>query len=314
MSVVLYSTDINKLKYWYECLNDTELLVYASSKKDEIFEYFYHNKKQSLLFIDYNEKDEEFLNFILRGYGHLKVAILTEALNIKEASKFLELGVDGYAHSYMKKLHLLSLVKAILEDKFWYYPEFTITFLGLQRQKSLKPVGKIYDIQNLILLDSEEEERIAVDGEDIFEGYTLTAPYESSKAKLSFNDGVRLALTQKTGVFFVDKSLFADDSLEDITVFDINKKDDIFIHLGVDKPKEKTRVDGEEKSAQKTAAYSGKLEEYDIMISKSMDGFLIIKDKIKGRDGSDLVNDKIEEFIFLDTKKSFKELYELKIS
>lgn len=57
-----------------------------------------------------------------------------------------------------------------------------------------------------------------------------------------------------------------------------------------------------------TAKYSGKYSEYEIKPSKNMPGFYLIKDLIKNRDSSDLINSKIKKIIFSDCVKTFDEM------
>lgn len=57
-----------------------------------------------------------------------------------------------------------------------------------------------------------------------------------------------------------------------------------------------------------SARYSGKYSEYEIKPSKNMPGFYIIKDKVKNRDSSDLINSKIQKIIFSDCVKSFNDI------
>lgn len=56
------------------------------------------------------------------------------------------------------------------------------------------------------------------------------------------------------------------------------------------------------------AKYAGKYSEYDIKPSKNMPGFYLVKDKVKDRDSSDLINSKIQKIIFSDCVKSFDEI------
>lgn len=57
-----------------------------------------------------------------------------------------------------------------------------------------------------------------------------------------------------------------------------------------------------------TAKYSGKYSEYEIKPSKNMPGFYLVKDLIKNRDSSDLINSKIKKIIFSDCIKTFDEI------
>lgn len=56
------------------------------------------------------------------------------------------------------------------------------------------------------------------------------------------------------------------------------------------------------------ARYSGNFDEYEIIASKNAPGFYLIRDRVQKRDGSDLISDGIDKFIFKDVEKNYQEL------
>ncbi len=310
MNLILYSKKVHLLKYWHTCLKDLEYNVYASKNKEELFEYFKKNSQKTILIMEndlIDKKQEEFLKLIKKVYKQVEICILTLNPHIKEGSKLLKLCVKGYGNAYMGKNHLKEMVKTILLDNFWYYPEFLQTFSEKVTEKKNEIIGQILQTEGLVLSTNNNEENIVTENEDVYEDSIFSSLYNNSFLSIKLLNGKNINIYGNS-IFRLEKSVFYENDLSDFCVFNEAKYFQILSHLGVAYD---SVEHNQKKYSEKIAKYSGNLEEYDIIKSNLISNFLIIKDNVKNRDGSDLVNDDIVKFIFCDSKKNYEQLCKL---
>ncbi len=293
MAIILYSKELNLLKYWFECLKNNEHKIFVSHNKEELFEYFRSHKNRQILIMDFHE-DRSFLPLLRENFSQLNICFLSKNPNIKEASELLKLGVKAYANSHGLALHLQSILQALIEDKFWYYPEVLEVLLAKPKMKKEKNIALVQNTQNLVLANNDGDEKIVVEDDEIDEDTIFTTPYKTSSTQIQLNNKKLINIVPNT-TLRLDKTIFYEKNLDSFCKFSEHEYKQILVSLGAHQP-------------QIIAKYQGNFNEYNIQKANSLKGFLVIKDTIKQRDGSDLVNQEIEKFIFADMCKSFEEL------
>lgn len=321
MAIILYSDKTYLLKSWYKSLEGLGLNIYVTKIKAELFEYFNTNKNQSILIMENDlndEKNEEFLALLKRAYTWVRVCILSFNPNLKEGSEYLKLGVKGYGNAYMHSLHVKAMIKNIINDKFWYFPEFLEAFLNKQVNINMSEIGKVSSVKNLVLAKTNDEEHIVLPDEKIYQNEIFTTPYKDSYIQLELTNK-RLIHVSGDSRIYLEKSIFVEDDLSEFCVFSKEKSIEILSYLGLvskeeileykDKRSKNEELD-EGNKEEIVARYSGKFEQYKIKSSKKLSSFLIVEDMKKNRDGCDIVNEQIDKFIFLDITKTYDELLE----
>lgn len=316
MAIILYSTKLSLLKHWHKSLEDLKIDVYVTKTKSELFEYFNANKHPTILVMqnDLNdEKNEEFLALLKRTYTWVSVCILSSNPNLKEASECLKLGVRGYGNAYMYSLHVKQMVQNINNNLFWFYPDFLEAFLDKKVEKNISQIGVVSDIKNLVLANTNEEEHIVIPDEKIYENETFITPYENSFIEFRLANNRLIHISGNDCIYF-DKTIYIQDDLSKFCIFDKEKSLEILSFLGEDEDLQRKKIIPKKTiqitSKEAVAKYNGNFQEYNIKLLKNMTDFLIIEDSVANRDGSDLINNKIDKFIFLDTTKTYEQLLE----
>lgn len=319
MVTILCAKNISLLKRWHNALDKEDEKIYIAKDKSELFDYFNSNRTPITLILENkfnDEENEEFLKLLRRTYPWVRVCILSYEPNIKEASDFLGLGVRGYGNVYMGKTHLKEVIKTLWDGNFWFYPKFLESFSHDQKKsKDIKPIGYIQNMNSLVIARTNEEERIVLVDEEIVEDELIMTPYQDSFVEIKLKSGESVRVDEDSKIF-LDRSVFEVESLSRKTVFNEDRCNEILSSLGTNsilskKVIQKVAKDEIVKEDEKRgieAIYSGKFDEYDIYPSKNLSGFIVIKDKIQGRDGSDLISDSVSRCKFLDMDKTYDEL------
>lgn len=319
---VLCASKVSILKRWHKALDSDDTKVYIAKDKSELFDYFNLNRSPITLILESkfnDEKNEEFLKLLRRTYPWIRVCILSYEPTVKEASELLGLGVRGYGNAYMNQIHLKEMVKSIWIGKFWFYPKFLDSFKHeADVEKSIEPIGRIEVIKSLVIARINEEENIILIDEDVFEDEFIMTPYEDSFVGIKLKNEEYLEIGEDSKIL-LDETTFKMQSLSKRTIFDEDKCNDILSSLGANNILLKKNIQENDASDKGVlafnesedgieAVYSGNFNEYDIYPSKNLPGFIVIKDRVERRDGSDLISASISKCIFLDTEKTYNEL------
>lgn len=316
-TVILCSLHVKVLKRWFNALKECEKDIYVARQKDELFYYFNSHKDQTVLLIDnINEEDEEFLALLKRSYPWVLVCVLSNDPNVKQANRLLSLGVKAYANVYMKALHVKNMYISVKNKTRWYLPMYLQAYKLFDEKKTSHVIGKIQNVQNLVMIKNDEEERIAFCDEDIFENELVFSPYENSSANINI-DNEQIFIANNDKIFF-DKTTFINESLDKYCIISDEMVSEILSQSGHVKPKNKQtkqilHANEVQKNTQNNiqAAYSGNFDEYEIYLSKNISGFIVIKDKQEFRDGSDLISEGVGKLIFKDLTTTYNELLKI---
>lgn len=303
---ILCASKISLLKRWNTTLKFFR--TYIAKNKSELLEFLHNHKAPIVLIIEkylFEKEDEKFLQNLRDNFPFVKICVLSNKPNIKEAQNFIKLGIKGYGNSYMYKTHLQDMVEAVWSGDFWFYPEFIEVFFPQNKLNAFRKTQAIIkEISHLAIIRDAQEERIAQINESINENETLITPYKDSYVSLNIDDKNSIELDGVSALYF-EKSVFVKSSFKDISTLNIQKVNTVLEALG-EKP---FKIANQEKSEKnKQAYYKGYLKEYVIKPSQSFSGYWIIKDSVSKRDGSDLIDKEVEYLVFKDTTKSFKDI------
>lgn len=304
---IFCASKVSLLRRWYTSLKSFN--TYIAKNKNELLEFLDTYNTPIVLIIESHlfEKDHgAFLEKLRDEFSFVKVCVLSNKPNIKEAQICIKLGVKGYGNSYMYKTHFQDMVNVVWDNKLWFYPDFITTFFPKNTKNHFQnPQATIKNISHLAIIRDEHEERIAEIGDTLKQDETIIAPYKDSHISLDIGDENNIEI-EGTDSLYLDESVFVQDSFQEKAIIDKKMANKILDMLGV-KPLKSTKNKSIKKDTS-TAQYQGYFKEYTISSSKNFKGYFIIKDTITSRDGSDLIDENIQLLVFKDCTKTFQNI------
>ena len=133
MKVGLYGTDINILQEWMTRLNNEATIL---NNADDLFDV-----SLDIVIVDYNTVFNEINALNTKGKTPAHLVVL-ETNPADATGKLLILnGVMAYGNSRMLKIHLDQLVKTVMNNKIWVYPELMNAIIKvLHINENLDPI------------------------------------------------------------------------------------------------------------------------------------------------------------------------------
>lgn len=264
----------NHINQWLKIFKKLSLKSYVKNSKSEIFDYLNSYKTPTILMLEAGLIDsEEFLALIKRSYSWIKIFILSHEPTLKEAYKYLKHDVKGYGNYFSNDNFIKNAIRVIDDDGYWYYPYFLRVFKGNDDKIQKSKIGFIKSVRDLVLIKTEDEEKIAVLGESIYAYEKIEAPNENSMITLDI-DTKEINLNAKESIF-LEESVYENRlGVEDCCFFESDKEDILSDFADKDILKLKSKTVKNSKDYLSVARYSGKREEYEIFPSKNLNTFL----------------------------------------
>lgn len=150
-----------------------------------------------------NNDIDEFVKDILAIHPEIKILILSCEPNFTEGSKYLSIGVKGYANAHMLGIHFNDAIDAIKNGNVWLYPEFIqnmITVMTKQNSVSkeidmlAKLTSKEKDVANLIYKGFTNQEIAGATGTTL---RTVKAHISAIFEKTGAKDRINLVLLMR---------------------------------------------------------------------------------------------------------------------
>lgn len=233
MNVILFANKIPLLRQLTDALSGEEIELYITKSKNELLEYFDKHKDVTIL-IASNEcvGADGFLTKLRKNYPYVKVCVISNEPNIKEANGFFKLNVKGYANAHMHPRHTREIVESLGSGRYWFYPKFIETFSPIKYTNHKKlQVGVVGEVKNIVLSRTNDEEKILSTGDEIYENETVVLPNESSKVEIKLITNEAICIQGEDKIFF-EESVFRVISLEQRVMFDEDVANEIFGYLG----------------------------------------------------------------------------------
>jgi len=116
MNIGLFSSDITIISEWQERMADTQTTVITSLK--ELLENNY-----DLIIADFDTVSNDINTLFIQAKTPAHLVVFEKAPANATGKMLIQNGVMAYGNTRMLRLHLDQLIKAVLSDKIWVYPE-----------------------------------------------------------------------------------------------------------------------------------------------------------------------------------------------
>jgi DNA-binding NarL/FixJ family response regulator len=136
-----------------------EIVCYSKNKKlTELYPEFIHvqdeksfeRKESYILVLDkevVKNEVEEFLIYMETFFTCKAIFILSSSPNFEEGTHLLTLGIKGYGHIYMQKIHMYEALESIEKGNIWLYPHFIQQMIqNFAHQNSFETKSNLLDL------------------------------------------------------------------------------------------------------------------------------------------------------------------------
>ena len=128
MKIVLCSTRDSVRERWRSLLQKHNYSVYQASSP-QVLQSLVHKNEQYLLLIDQSFTDFQTINTLCRKSDVLRIFVLSDNPGKEDGIKLMQIGVVGYANTYISEGRLVEAVKTVQTGRVWFNQDVLAQFI-----------------------------------------------------------------------------------------------------------------------------------------------------------------------------------------
>ncbi len=159
MKIVLCSTRDSVRERWRSLLQKHNYSVYQASSP-QVLQSLVQKKEQYLLFIDQSFTDFQTINMLCQKSDVLRIFVLSDTPDKEDGIKLMQIGVVGYANTYISEGRLVEAVKTVQTGRVWFNQDVLAQFI--QHVNVSKKDAVTDDSKKILEGLTEREREIAI--------------------------------------------------------------------------------------------------------------------------------------------------------